>query len=145
MTLGGRVAEQIFFGSITTGAHDDLQKVTRAAYDQITQYGMTSALGNISFPRNDGQEFQKPYSEHTAQLIDEEARRIIAAAYDRTFKLLTEKKEQVKKLAVLLMEKEVAGREDMIELFGDRYFYVNVDHMASLGCISNILDALQKT
>jgi AFG3 family protein len=122
MTLGGRVAEQIFFNSITTGAHDDLQKVTRAAYDQVSTYGMTKKLGNISYPRSEGQEFQKPFSEHTAQMIDEEARRIIAEAYERTFNLLTDKKVEVKKLAELLMEKEIAGREDMIELFGERYF-----------------------
>lgn len=120
MTLGGRVAEQIFFNSITTGAHDDLQKVTRAAYDQVTTFGMTAALGNISFPRNEGQDFIKPFSEHTARLIDEEARRLIAAAYDRTFLLLTERKAEVKRLALVLMEKEVVGRDDMIDLFGPR-------------------------
>lgn len=123
MTLGGRVSEQIFFNSITTGAHDDLQKVTRSAYDQVATYGMTSALGNVSYPRSEGQEFQKPFSEHTARLIDEEARRLISAAYDRTLKLLTEKKPEVERLAKLLMEKEVVGREDMISLFGERYYY----------------------
>jgi AFG3 family protein len=120
MTLGGRVSEEIFFNSVTTGAQDDLQKVTRAAYDQVSSYGMTTALGNISYPRADGGEFQKPFSEATANLIDEEARRLIKVAYDRTYKLLTDRKEEVKKLAELLIKKEVAGREDMIELFGER-------------------------
>lgn len=119
MTLGGRVAEQIFFNSITTGAQDDLQKVTKAAYDQVSNFGMTEALGNVSYPQQS--EFQKPFSEHTAKLIDDEARRLISVAYDRTFKLLSERKEEVRKLAELLMKKEIAGREDMIELFGERY------------------------
>jgi AFG3 family protein len=120
MTLGGRVSEQIFFKSITTGAQDDLQKVTKAAYDQVSKFGMSSVLGNISYVRNESQEFQKPFSENTSQLIDEEVRRIISNAYDRTMKLLLEKRPQVEQLAKLLMEKEVVGREDMISLFGER-------------------------
>jgi AFG3 family protein len=122
MTLGGRVSEEVFFGSITTGASDDLQKVTKSAYAQVATYGMTKSVGNVSFGRIDQQEqqFQKPYSEETARLIDEEVRSIIAKAYKRTCLLLTEKKDAVEKVAKLLLEKEVIGRDDMIRLLGPR-------------------------
>ncbi|KAJ8327189.1 AAA ATPase afg3 [Batrachochytrium dendrobatidis] len=122
MTLGGRVSEQIFFNSITTGAQDDLQKVTKMAYAQVSTYGMSEALGNISYGRPDSQDgqFQKPYSESTSKMIDDEVRKIIAAAFERTIKLLTERKEDVSKVALLLLEKEVIGRDDMITLLGPR-------------------------
>ncbi|KAI9021229.1 peptidase family M41-domain-containing protein [Hyaloraphidium curvatum] len=123
MTMGGRVSEKIFFGSITTGAQDDLQKITRMAYAQVMTYGM-SDFGPVSFGRGDDmrQNLQKPYSEETARLIDEEVRKIIDGAYERTMKLLTEKKAEVEKVAMLLLEKEVIGREDMIALLGPRPF-----------------------
>ncbi|KAJ3316668.1 AAA ATPase afg3 [Blyttiomyces sp. JEL0837] len=121
MALGGRVAEQIFFNSITTGAQDDLQKVTRMAYATVSTYGMNNRLGNISYGRPDEKEqFQKPYSEETAKMIDEEVRSMIAQAYDRTVKLLTERKADVEKVAKLLLEKEVLSRQDMIKLLGPR-------------------------
>ncbi|KAJ3282873.1 AAA ATPase afg3 [Borealophlyctis nickersoniae] len=122
MTLGGRASERIFFDSITTGAQDDLQKVTKMAYAQVMTYGMTTRLGNISYGRGDQdqQSFQKPYSEETGKLIDEEVRSIIAKAYERTLALLTDKKTEVTKIADLLLEREVIGREDMIRLLGPR-------------------------
>ncbi|KAJ3092101.1 AAA ATPase afg3 [Quaeritorhiza haematococci] len=121
MTLGGRVAEQIFFNSITTGAQDDLQKVTRMAYAKVMTYGMSTTLGNISYGRPDEKEqFQKPYSEETAKLIDEEVRAMIGRAYTQTMELLTTRKEEVGKVAKLLLEKEVIGREDMVALLGPR-------------------------
>merc|ERR1719357_90096 len=124
MTLGGRAAEQIFFNRITTGAQDDLQKVTKSAYSQITQFGMNDAVGNVSFeqPQQGEMVFDKPYSEQTAQLVDEEAKKLIGSAMDRTVKLLTEKKDLVEKVALRLLEKEVLNREDMIELLGPRPF-----------------------
>merc|ERR1711992_67098 len=89
MTLGGRAAEQIFFERITTGAQDDLQKVTKSAYGQITQYGMNETVGHVSFEDRQGEMvFDKPYSEVTAQLIDQEAKTMINNAMDRTIKLL---------------------------------------------------------
>merc|ERR1739838_844992 len=124
MTLGGRAAEQIFFGRITTGAQDDLQKVTKSAYAQITQFGMNEAVGHVSFeqPQQGEMVFDKPFSEHTAQLVDEEAKKLISMAMDRTMNLLTEKKDLVEKVALRLLEKEVLNREDMIELLGARPF-----------------------
>jgi AFG3 family protein len=124
MTLGGRVSEQIFFNMITTGAHDDLQRVTKLAYAQVTTYGMNPNVGPLSFNNpNDGEpQFQKPYSEETAKMIDEEVRKLVALAYERTMKLLTDKKNDVEKVAQLLLSKEVLNREDMISLLGKRPF-----------------------
>merc|ERR1719192_44670 len=124
MTLGGRAAEEIFFKRITTGAQDDLQKVTKSAYAQITQYGMNENVGNVSFeqPQPGEMVFDKPYSESTSQLIDEEAKKMINSAMERTINLLTEKKDLVEKVALRLLEKEVLNREDMIELLGPRPF-----------------------
>lgn len=124
MTLGGRVSEQIFFDTITTGAADDLQKVTKMAYAQVTMYGMNSKVGPISFgdPNEDQQRFQKPYSEATGQIIDSEVRNLVNEAYERTVQLLTEKKHDIEKIAELLLSKEVISREDMEKLIGKRPF-----------------------
>jgi len=124
MTLGGRAAEEIFFKRITTGAQDDLQKVTKSAYAQITQYGMNENVGNVSFeqPQQGEMVFDKPYSESTSQLIDEEAKKMIASAMERTLNILTDKREEVEKVALRLLEKEVLNRDDMIELLGPRPF-----------------------
>ncbi|KAJ3013666.1 UNVERIFIED_CONTAM: AAA ATPase afg3 [Siphonaria sp. JEL0065] len=121
MTLGGRVAEQVFFKSITTGASDDLQKVTKMAYGQVATYGMNERVGTLSYSRPDQeQQFVKPYSEETAKMIDEEVRKLVAGAYQRTVELITEKKPEVELIAQRLLEKEVLGREDMIALLGAR-------------------------
>merc|ERR1711988_1285104 len=124
MTLGGRAAEEIFFKRITTGAQDDLQKVTKSAYAQITQYGMNENVGNVSFeqPQQGEMVFDKPYSESTSQLIDEEAKKMISSAMERTLNILTEKREEVEKVAQRLLEKEILNRDDMIELLGPRPF-----------------------
>ena len=104
MTLGGRASEQIFFQRITTGAQDDLQKVTRSAYSQITQFGMNAAVGHVSFeqPQPGEMVFDKPFSEATAQLVDEEAKKMIDRAMQRTIDLLTEHKEDVVKVYILI-------------------------------------------
>ncbi|GAA5840552.1 hypothetical protein JCM3766R1_000696 [Sporobolomyces carnicolor] len=132
MTLGGRVAEEIFFGRITTGAQDDLQKVTRMAAEVIANYGMNSVIGPLSY-RQDQESFQKPFSEKTAQLIDEEVRKMVFEAHKRTTRLLTEKKEQVEQVAKLLLEKEVLSRNDMINLIGPRPHEEGYDPSVSFG------------
>ncbi|MCU0387363.1 MAG: ATP-dependent zinc metalloprotease FtsH [Chitinophagaceae bacterium] len=123
MTLGGRAAEQIFFGKISTGASNDLQQVTRTAYSMVTVYGMNPKVGNISFydPTQD-QTFTKPYSEETGKLIDEEVRTIISLAYKRTLALLTERKTELEKLAKALLEREVLFQSDVEALIGKRPF-----------------------
>ncbi|XP_070537298.1 mitochondrial inner membrane m-AAA protease component AFG3L2-like [Ptychodera flava] len=124
MTLGGRVSEQMFFNRITTGAQDDLKKVTQTAYAQIVQFGMSEKVGNVSFdmPQQGEMVLEKPYSEETARLIDKEARDIIAAAYTRTEKLLLQHKDDTEKVALRLLEREVLNKDDMIELLGPRPF-----------------------
>merc|ERR1719204_1169634 len=124
MTLGGRVAEEIFFNRITTGAEDDLNKVTQNAYSQVVTWGMNEKVGNISFrlPQPGEQSFDKPYSDHTAKLIDEEVRALIDSAHVATTNLLTQHKDDVEKVALRLLEKEVLQRDDMIELLGPRPF-----------------------
>eukprot|EP00088_Acartia_fossae_P015416 TRINITY_DN1843_c0_g2_i2.p1 TRINITY_DN1843_c0_g2~~TRINITY_DN1843_c0_g2_i2.p1 ORF type:complete len:798 (-),score=252.74 TRINITY_DN1843_c0_g2_i2:199-2592(-) len=124
MTLGGRAAEQIFFKRITTGAQDDLQKVTKSAYSQITQFGMNKSVGHVSFeqPQPGEMVFEKPFSEATAQLVDEEAKKMIDKAMQITVDLLTKHKNDVIKVAERLLEKEILSRDDMIELLGPRPF-----------------------
>ncbi|MFY8129101.1 MAG: ATP-dependent zinc metalloprotease FtsH [Chitinophagaceae bacterium] len=123
MTLGGRAAEEIFFGKISTGAGSDLQQVTRTAYSMVTVYGMSEKVGNVSYydPQTEGG-FTKPYSEETGKLIDEEVRRIVSDAYKATIALLTEHKSDVEKLAQELLSKEVLHKSDVEELIGKRPF-----------------------
>lgn len=123
MTLGGRASEEIFFGKISTGAQNDLQQVTRIAYSMVTVYGMNDKIGNISFydPQQENA-FTKPYSDETAKMIDEEVRKLIDEAYDRTKNLLIEKKAEVEKLATALLEKEVLFQSDVEALIGKRPF-----------------------
>jgi cell division protease FtsH len=123
MTLGGRASEEIFFGKISTGAQNDLQQITRIAYSMVTVYGMNDKVGNISFydPQQENA-FIKPYSDETARMIDEEVRKLIDEAYDKTKALLREKKGDVEKLANALLEKEVLFQSDVEVLIGKRPF-----------------------
>jgi len=121
MTLGGRAAEEIFFGKISTGAQNDLQQLTRIAYAMTTMYGMNDKIGNISYydPQQENT-FTKPYSEETSKLIDHEVRKLIDEAYTRTKNLLIERKAQVELLAEALLEKEVLFQSDVEALIGKR-------------------------
>ncbi|BDQ12964.1 ATP-dependent zinc metalloprotease FtsH [Sediminibacterium sp. TEGAF015] len=123
MTLGGRAAEEIFFGKISTGAANDLQQITRIAYSMVTAYGMNKKVGNVSFydPSQENT-FTKPYSEETGKIIDEEVRGIIDQAYQRTLDLLKERRTEVERLAKELLEKEVLHKSDVESLIGKRPF-----------------------
>ncbi|MES2430445.1 MAG: ATP-dependent zinc metalloprotease FtsH [Bacteroidota bacterium] len=123
MTLGGRAAEDIFFGKISTGASNDLQQITKIAYSMITVYGMNDKVGNISYyDPNQENTFTKPFSEETGKMIDEEIRKLIDKAYVRTKELLTEKKNEVELLAKELLKKEVLFKSDVETLIGKRPF-----------------------
>ncbi|CAO1629382.1 unnamed protein product [Jaminaea pallidilutea] len=123
MMLGGRVSEEIFFGSITTGAQDDLQRITKLAFEICASYGMNSELGPVSY-RPEGESMHKPFSERTGEMLDMEVRKLIGTVHDRTRELLTKHKADVEKVAQLLLEKEVIAREDMVTLLGRRPFGV---------------------
>ncbi len=123
MTLGGRAAEEIIFGKISTGASNDLQQITKMAYSMVTVYGMNEKIGNISYydPTQENT-FTKPFSEETGKMIDEEVRSLVEAAYIRTKNLLTDKKQQVEILAKQLLDKEVLFQSDVEALIGKRPF-----------------------
>ena len=123
MTLGGRAAEDIFFGKISTGASNDLQQITKIAYSMVTMYGMNDKVGNVSYydPTQENM-FTKPYSEETGKMIDTEVRALIESAYVKTKILLNEKKGDVEKLAKELLVKEVLFRTDVENLIGKRPF-----------------------
>jgi len=119
--LGGRAAEELIFTDVSSGALDDLEKVTKLAYTMVAYYGLNEKIGNISFYDSSGQyeqSLQKPYSEATAQLIDEEVRSLVHNAYERTKSILLEHQDQLNTLAELLMEKEMVVKDDLLKIFG---------------------------
>jgi cell division protease FtsH len=122
MTLGGRASEEIFFHKISTGAQNDLQQITKIAYAMVSIYGMNDKVGNISYfdPQQGEYNFTKPYSDETAKMIDQEVRKLIDQAYERTKQLLTDKKMQVEKLAEALLTREVLFQSDVEALIGKR-------------------------
>ena len=122
-TLGGRAAEEVMFGEISSGALDDLEKATKEAYMMVAYYGFNEKIGNVSFYDSSGQRdsaFQKPYSEETGKLIDEEVRKLIGTAYQQTKDLLVQNKQSLCRLADLLLQKEVIFREDLELILGSR-------------------------
>ena len=123
MTMGGRVAEDITFSKISTGALSDLEHITRIAYGMVKIYGMNKNVGNVSFydPHNE-YNFDKPYSDRTAEMIDIEVRNLTNEVYERTKKLLLEKQDGLEKLAQKLLEKEILFQADLEELLGKRPF-----------------------
>jgi len=135
-TLGGRAAEKIIFNKISTGALNDLEKVSKQAFNMVAYFGLNDKLGNISYYDSSGQQeyqFQKPYSEKTAQLIDAEVSKLIEGAYKRALDLLEENKDKLAQLAKILMTKEVIFREDLEGVFGIRTWDEGKDHLAING------------
>ncbi|GBG87398.1 hypothetical protein CBR_g45455 [Chara braunii] len=123
MTLGGRAAEEVLIGKISTGAQNDLEKVTKLTYAQVAVYGFSQKVGLLSFPqREDGMEMSKPFSNETANMIDKEVREMVDRAYARTVALVEENREKVEALAQKLLEKEVLHQQDLVEILGKRPF-----------------------
>lgn len=123
--LGGRAAEEVMYGKVSTGALSDLEKVTKQAYAMVTMYGLNDRVGNISFYDSTGQSeytFGKPYSERLAQTIDEEVSKIVEGQFERSKRILTENKDKLIALATQLLEKEVIFKEDLEKIFGERPF-----------------------
>jgi len=126
MALAGRAAEEVFFGKVTTGASDDLRRVTDLVYSTIQVYGMNSRVGQLAFPKDpNAMPGDKPYSDSTAEAMDEEARKIVDDMYAKTVELISEKKGEVEMVANLLLDKETITHDDMIDLVGPRPFTGN--------------------
>lgn len=133
--LGGRAAEEVVFGKISTGALNDLEKVTKQAYAMVAFYGLNDKVGNISFYDSSGQQeymLGKPFSEKTAQVIDEEISKMVESAYTRAKNLLIENRDKLNQLAEILLQKEVIFREDLVNIFGERPFE-DQEHVALNG------------
>jgi len=121
MTLGGRVSEEIWFDTVTSGASDDFNKVTRMATAMVTEWGMSPKIGYLHY-RDDEQRLHKPFSEETARNIDNEVKRIVDEAYKQCKDLLLEKKDQVQAVAEELLKKEMLVRDDLVRILGKRPF-----------------------
>lgn len=131
-TLGGRAAEEVFVGHISSGALNDLERVTKQAYGMIAYMGMSDRLPNLCYYSNDEYSFSKPYSDKTAQLIDEEVKAMIAEQYERAKQLLREHQDGHAQLAQLLVEKEVIFAEDVEKIFGKRPWTSRTEELLSL-------------
>jgi len=125
--LGGRAAEKVIFDKISTGALSDLEKVTKQARAMVTVYGLSDKIGNLTYYDSSGENeygFSKPYSERTAELIDQEISSIIETQYDRAIKLLEDNKDKLTELAEVLLKKEVIFKDNLEAIFGKRPFVV---------------------
>ena len=120
MTFGGRAAEQIIFGKISTGAQSDLDQVTKMAYSMVTVFGMNEKVGQVSFYDMAQNNFQRPYSDDTATLIDDEVRKLVEGQYRRAIQLLTDRSKELEVLAQQLLDKEVLLKSDVERLIGNR-------------------------
>jgi len=121
--LGGRASEELTFERISTGALNDLEKVTKQAFAMISYFGMSDKIGNLSYYDSSGQSeysFNKPYSEKTAETIDEEVKALIDVQYDRAKAILKKNKKGLQELAEILLEKEVIFSDDLKKIFGER-------------------------
>lgn len=131
-TLGGRAAEELFLNQISTGAINDLERITKRAYAMVAYFGMSDQLPNLSYFDSTGNSdygFTKPYSEKTAELIDAEAKKIVAEQYERAKKILKEHAEGHNKLAELLLVREVIFAEDLEAVFGKRIWATRHDEL----------------
>ncbi len=133
--LGGRAAEQLVFGNISTGALSDLEKVTKQAQAMVAVYGLDDKIGNRSYYDSSGQQsgFTKPYSEKTAQVIDEQVSKIIEEQYLRAIEILKNNQDKLSELSNVLLEREVIFRDDLLKIFGDRPFEEEVKEDKNLG------------
>ena len=134
MTLGGRAAEELIFGQVSTGALSDLEHITKMAYSMVTVYGMNDKIGNVSFYDSKQSEytFNKPYSDDTAKMIDEEARKIIDSAYQHVKILLSGKLKELETLAQELLRREIIFQSDLEKLIGKRPFEAPTTYQAYL-------------
>ncbi|GLU51918.1 ATP-dependent zinc metalloprotease FtsH [Dyadobacter frigoris] len=139
MTLGGRAAEDVIFGKISTGALSDLERVTKVAYSMVTMYGMNDRIGNVSYydSKQSDYAFTKPYSESTSQAIDEEVRKLIEQAYQFVKNLLSEKREALEVIAQELLEKEILFQSDLEKLIGKRPYEKETSYQAYINRRSN--------
>ncbi|HPT02249.1 MAG TPA: ATP-dependent zinc metalloprotease FtsH [Bacteroidales bacterium] len=145
--LGGRASEEVVFGKVSTGALNDLEKVTKQAYAMIAYYGLNDKIGNISYYDSTGQQeymLTKPFSEETAKTIDEEISKMIESAYSKAKKLLTENRDKLDQLANKLLQKEVIFREDLVVIFGERPFEPH-EHVIFNGNGENGAEASEKS
>jgi len=128
MALGGRAAEEVIFDEVSSGAQNDLERVTQIAYSQVSSFGMSAAVGPLSFGGDGDNTLYKPYSERTAQLIDGEAEAIVSSHYERALTILRERKSELHALAEALLAKEVIEADDLIEILGPRPFGKSTDY-----------------
>lgn len=133
MTLGGRAAEDIVFHEISTGAQNDLERITKMAYNMVALYGMNDKVGQVSYREDDEYNFSKPYSGATANTIDQEVKKIIDEAYERTKQLLTERRAELETVARELLKREVLFKDNMEELIGKRPFDESDDVIGNAG------------